>query len=123
MAPQQTLIRPGEAVLGQTADHFKEGRAHIVVKVLGEKLLLSRPREAGTHVGGKFVSGIGGNRVYKHSLIPPDIGLHISGLRSGNRRTRIGNGPGTNCETWAGVGIAAVRAEPPFMTKCLPSKK
>src|ERR1019366_1575230 len=105
MAPQQTLIGAGETVLRQTTDHFKQGRAHVVVKVLGGKFLLSRPREASTHVGGKFVSGIGGNRVYKHSLIPPVIGLHISGLHSGNRRTRIGNEPETSCETWAGVGM------------------
>src|ERR1019366_3062095 len=83
MPPQQTLIRPGESVLRQTADYFKQGRAHIVVKVLGEKFLLSWPGETGTHVRGKFVSGIGGNRVDKHSkslrsvAYAAETGVHI----------------------------------------------
>src|SRR6202158_5843323 len=85
------------------ADHLKQSGAHIVVKVLGEKLFLSRSRESGTDVRGEFVSGIGGNRVDKHFLIPPIIGLHISRLHSGNQRTHIGSGPGTSCETWAGA--------------------
>src|SRR5260370_4762587 len=98
------------------ADHLKQSRAHVVVKVLRRKLLLSRPREAGTHVRGKFVSGIGGNCVDKHFLIPPIIGLHIiglhiSGLHSGNLRTHIGSGPGTSFETWAGA----------CMRPCVPS--
>src|ERR1700694_5426118 len=63
MPLQQTLIGPGEAVLGQMADHFKERRAHIVVEILGWEFLLSRPGEPRAHVGREFISGISRDRM------------------------------------------------------------
>src|SRR5208283_5292238 len=72
---QQTLIGSGESVFGQTANYFKERRAHVVIEVLGGEFLLSRQREPLTHIGGEFVSdtakrvrvnGVGVNRVKQH---------------------------------------------------------
>ncbi len=63
MPLQQTLIGSGEAVLWQMADDFKERRPHVVVEILRGEFLLSRPGEPGAHFRGKFISGIGRDRM------------------------------------------------------------
>src|ERR1700730_9474330 len=65
--PQKPFISPRETIFRKNADHFKKRRAHVVVQILGEQFLLSRLSESGTHIRGKLVGGISGDRMRQHS--------------------------------------------------------
>jgi hypothetical protein len=61
---QQSLVRPRKAIFGQMADHFKQRRAYVIVKILGGKFFLPDPCEPGPHLGRELMSGVRSNGMY-----------------------------------------------------------
>ena len=69
MPPQQPLIGAGQPVFRQTADHLKQRRSHLVVKIFRRQRFLPRLREPGANLAREIVSGIACSRGNKH--FPP----------------------------------------------------
>src|SRR6267378_2621364 len=92
--PQKPFISPRETVFRKNADHFKKRRTHVVVQILGEQFLLSRLSESGTHIRGKLVGGVSGDRMRQHSS---NLLRTVSYSHNGIRHKRIGSVAGTSC--------------------------
>ena len=118
IAPKQPLIGTRQAVFWKAADHLEQRRADVVVKIFRRQLFLPRLGEPGANLACEIVGGIACSRGNKHGTAPLN-----QWLTQRNPRTRIGNAPGTSYEMCAEAYKPRCAPMPPFMTKCLPSKK
>src|SRR5579864_6218183 len=81
MPSQQSLVGPRQPVLRQMADHFKQRRAHIIVKIFGGKFLLSRPSQTRAYIGSEFINNIAGDRMNEHrEFLKSEIDAAKSGI-------------------------------------------
>ncbi len=112
MPPQQPLIGARQPVFRQMADHLKQRRSHLVVKIFRGKFFLPRLGKPGANLvtrNRKWHCGVIAGTIM---LAPISSTWSISGSHSGIPHTRIDNAAGTSYE------MCAAACKP----RCAPSR-